>query len=713
MFWFRGALMWLGALLYSVGAPSPHIWKCPDINQEPIVECSCDMPHTLRCTGDRSALQVIGRTLRSLDSAAVSLLDCTIQNVTLLPGSLLEGVALHGLVISSGEINEIQQSAFQGLAAPLQALGLPNNQLITVPTVPLRSVPELDRLDLSGNKLKALDVDSFKGLYNLSFVDLSNNLINKMSPSTFTKLPQLRTLRLRGNHLTINAISKLDSILTVEELDISSNALVGPLDSHTFPKMQSLKYLQLAHNSFTSIKMGCLEGLTNLTALSLQHNQIDVIEDHAFIYVSKLIDLDLSHNRIVAVSGASLSHLPYLNNLDLRHNFLRALTPDLILPLKKLQSLRLDDNDISIVASDALKSDIVLKRLTLSENPLNCDCSLSEFALWLANSSLPKEDKASAVCTTPPTLENGLLVDIPNRELLCGDEDQEMVVVSHPAPVKAHINLRNFFYDGENIVLQWNVEEKAIPYTCDAIFVYEEEGPNEVLLESTPLKCNSSYLDDPRLLNVTVPNSSELIQGRNYRYCVVLLESAHTTDDLSLVLGCSDVMPLNIDATAETKTNNLNVPNVTAIFASIKPNGLKVAVVINPQFNCELDVAVFKNSGLLAQKRLDCNSPVYIFEGFCDNSYKVCANIVQSDLVKPVCIKVIESAVPKVFDISMIGLILILLSLTTGISFVTIVWVLFKNSRAKTSTHQCFMPPEGEEHQQHNKYIKLQATTKL
>ncbi|KAF5271294.1 hypothetical protein FQR65_LT05309 [Abscondita terminalis] len=712
MFWFRGALMWIGALLYTVATPSSYIWKCPDINQEPIVECSCDMPHTLRCTGDRSALQVIGRTLRSLDSAAVSLLDCTVQNVTLLPGSLLEGVALHGLVISSGEINEIHETAFQGLATPLQALGLPNNQLTSVPTVPLRSVPELDRLDLSGNKIKSLDVESFKGLYNLSFVDLSNNFISKIYPSTFSKIPQLRTLRLRGNRLTITAVSKLDSISTAEELDLSVNTLVGPLDSHTFPKMQSLKYLQLSHNSFTSIKMGCLEGLTNLTTLTLQHNQIDVIEDHAFIYVSKLVDLDLSHNRIVAVSGASLAHLPHLNNLDLRHNFLRALTADLILPLKKLESLRLDDNDISIVASDALKSDIILKRLTLSENPLNCDCSLSEFALWLANSSLPKEDKSSAVCTTPPTLENGLLVDIPNRELLCGDDEQETLTLSHPAPVKAHINLKHFFYDGEKIVLQWSVEEKAVPYTCDAIFVYEEEGPNEVLLESTPLKCNSSILEDPRILNVTVPNSSELVQGRNYRYCVVLLESAHSADDLSLVLGCSDVMPLNVDTITVTKSVDLNVPNVTAIFASIKPDGLKVAVVINPQYNCELDVAVFKNTGLLAQKRLNCNSPVYIFEGFCDNSYKVCANVVHSDVMKPVCIKVIESAVPKVFDISMIGLILILLSLTTGISFVTIVWVLFKNSRAKTSTHQCFMPPEGEE-QQHNKYIKLQATTKL
>lgn len=94
-------------------------------------------------------------------------MDCTIQNVTVISKPLLEGVALHGLVVSSGEIKEIHQSAFQRLASPLQALGLPNNQLASVPTLALQTLPELDRLDLSGNKLKSLESGSFKvNIYN-------------------------------------------------------------------------------------------------------------------------------------------------------------------------------------------------------------------------------------------------------------------------------------------------------------------------------------------------------------------------------------------------------------------------------------------------------------------------------------------------------------------------------------------------------------------
>jgi Leucine-rich repeat (LRR) protein len=107
--------------------------------------------------------QVIAGALRGLEPpAAVSLLDCTVQNVSSLPETLLQGVILHGLVVSSGEIHHVSGRAFSGLAGPLQALGLPNNKLQTVPTAALSALPTLDRLDLSHNHLETLTTGSFK-----------------------------------------------------------------------------------------------------------------------------------------------------------------------------------------------------------------------------------------------------------------------------------------------------------------------------------------------------------------------------------------------------------------------------------------------------------------------------------------------------------------------------------------------------------------------
>lgn len=96
--------------------------------------------------------------------------------MSVISGPLLQGISLHGLVISSGEIREIDQTAFQGLTAPLQALGLPNNKLTSVPTQALKPLPELDRLDLSSNKLKSLETNSFKvSLNNVVLVEKSTN----------------------------------------------------------------------------------------------------------------------------------------------------------------------------------------------------------------------------------------------------------------------------------------------------------------------------------------------------------------------------------------------------------------------------------------------------------------------------------------------------------------------------------------------------------
>lgn len=138
-------------------------WKCPEVRN---VSCACDLPHTLRCTGGKSTFETVARALRNLSGvSSISLLDCTVQNVGSLPARLLEGVSLHGLVVSSGEIKSVSDTAFDGLRSPLQALGLPNNQLERVPSSALAILNSLKRLDLSHNRLHSVHNNSFKVIY--------------------------------------------------------------------------------------------------------------------------------------------------------------------------------------------------------------------------------------------------------------------------------------------------------------------------------------------------------------------------------------------------------------------------------------------------------------------------------------------------------------------------------------------------------------------
>ena len=92
----------------------------------------------------------------------ISLLDVTVSGISILPANFLEDVALHGLVISTGELRRVNENAFKSLARPLQALGLPNNLLETVPTIALSKLEGLERLDLSHNRMKTLESTSFQ-----------------------------------------------------------------------------------------------------------------------------------------------------------------------------------------------------------------------------------------------------------------------------------------------------------------------------------------------------------------------------------------------------------------------------------------------------------------------------------------------------------------------------------------------------------------------
>lgn len=136
-------------------------WTCPNITDNRSLECGCDVPLTLRCSGDAHSLTLIADVLRKSKSS-VSILDCTLRNVTVLnEARIFEGVSLSGLFISSGEIKRVHRLAFTGLKTPIQILGLPNNALSSVPSNSLQQLTSLDRLDLSNNEIKILSPTDF------------------------------------------------------------------------------------------------------------------------------------------------------------------------------------------------------------------------------------------------------------------------------------------------------------------------------------------------------------------------------------------------------------------------------------------------------------------------------------------------------------------------------------------------------------------------
>jgi len=156
----------------------------------------------------------------------------------------------------------------------------------------------------------------------------------------------------------------------------------------------------------------------------------------------------------------------------------------------------------------------------LLDNPLNCDCSLLYFAGWLSNHSATHAAGDTAVCATPPSLENGLLQDLPLSKLTCGGEDSvpppEGPLASMQPYSGTKISLRSYQFDGSRISLGWTVVAPVISYYCNALVIYEDIGNHEVLLDSKPVRCNSSQLPDARSLTLSL-SANELQPTHSYR----------------------------------------------------------------------------------------------------------------------------------------------------------------------------------------------------
>lgn len=389
-----------------------------------------------------------------------------------------------------------------------------------------------------------------------------------------------------------------------------------------------------------------------------------------------------------------------------------------------------EDHHLYSCSCENLKSHILIFDSVCTDNPLNCDCSLSEFAEWLTNSSqLPASDRTTAVCATPPSLENGLLAEVSPHELLCGEDEEE----TGPAPPQGplapqvpvsgkQVTLHIFQYDGFSVTLLWNVEASAAPYACDALFVYEEVGAHEVLLESNPVRCNSSQLADPRALTLTL-SSAGLLLGHRYRYCVVLLEGGGaTSDEMALVLGCSDIIPLV--PTAQPQSQPLPeftlTTHIAALHANVSSPGTLLIMVQLweqplPDAHCLLTVAVFKSSSPIAQQHLNCSNPKTVIKDLPVGPYRVCATTGDFPSTGPRarCITVQQSISSQ--DLGGLNI-----AIATG--FVTLSTILLLGLFLATRrlfqrpkllpTHQCFLAgPQDEE--QHSRYVKLHATTKL
>lgn len=285
---------------------------------------------------------------------------------------------------------------------------------------------------------------------------------------------------------------------------------------------------------------------------------------------------------------------------------------------------------MSCINDKRLSNCVFVPRL---DNPLNCDCHVLELAAWLRNGTGDEANRKTAVCATPPALENALLYETDTGALTCesarvtDDEEEGSSHFLSSQPTEDFIRLSSAQVQFVSAQLEgsallhtaWTVDSATLPYTCDAILVYELSEEHEALLDSYPVRCHSEEQTDKEL-RLTAKLGDNMKPDGQYRLCLVLFEGGHD-DEASLLPGCSHSMTwhtlkrLNDHSEEADRAFEAAPAQITAFYANVSASR-SVSVfmrILDASRDCQFTVVVFQSHRLLARKQLNCSATWFTF----------------------------------------------------------------------------------------------------
>uniref|UniRef100_A0A8C1L845 Toll-like receptor 3 n=1 Tax=Cyprinus carpio TaxID=7962 RepID=A0A8C1L845_CYPCA len=229
----------------------------------------------------------------------------------------------------------------------LQILNVQHNEVYLISEKDLKNCFHLTRLDLSDNRLK-LNGEPFSVLKSLTWLDVSRNKLKSAKLGTQSQLPNLITLVLSGNEISVlqkNDFSFLSNSSAFRVLILSSLSL-KKVENGCFQAIARLSDLVLDYCKislqFTTSLWEELAG-TALRKLSLKNTQQVTLSNTTFQGLEKtnITVLDLSSNTMSKIAEGAFQWFPRLEMLSLAHNTLRHLTKDTFRGLGNLRQLNL------------------------------------------------------------------------------------------------------------------------------------------------------------------------------------------------------------------------------------------------------------------------------------------------------------------------------------------------------------------------------------
>ena len=151
-----------------------------------------------------------------------------------------------------------------------------------------------------------------------------------------------------------------------------------------FSQLSQCQTLIVTSNMISEVEHGAFNGLYNLSRLILTYNKLERLYVDMFSVLTKCRALFLDGNHISVIEPGSFNGLGNLRVLGMGPNNLMSLSPVTFSGLTLLQEVYLYYNHLTSLSVDVFKHMPRQLRLTVADNPFNCDAELC----WLKQEEL-------------------------------------------------------------------------------------------------------------------------------------------------------------------------------------------------------------------------------------------------------------------------------------------------------------------------------------
>lgn len=274
-------------------------------------------------------LEIITSHLKAPNLKTLNLNYCRVAQIN-APNILIGLPLLETLSLRHNPLHSVIGLASQTLTT----LDLSHGSLEHLKANILQNLPNLVQLKLAHNPRLSLSRRSGETVISdsLEMLDLSYCNMDTVDISGF---PNLNAINLRGNRIKSLHHTDFEQNVALENIDLSLNA-IAYIAPNAFHQVAMLKNADLSFNMIRNIARRTFVNNNQLTSINLSRN---FLSNFSRLSSSSLTHLNLSWCELLAIDEDALLDLPELIDLDLSHNLFSEFP--VVLRSRKLQRLDL------------------------------------------------------------------------------------------------------------------------------------------------------------------------------------------------------------------------------------------------------------------------------------------------------------------------------------------------------------------------------------